>query len=262
MSTGVASAAPLDAPPGPPLARLGAARATGALVAYFGAQTLAGIVVGAAAGISFVVGSRDLGPSGLEAVVRAVTPLGAVVGVAVGGLLVAHLARVWAGPLAAVPGPDGVRFAWGDRRQLAAGAAAGALLAALYLAGAGLLATPPAPEAFGPATRMAAAPGWPRWAWAFLAVVLAPPAEEYLFRGVLLAGFSRSWGRGAAGVIVSLLFAAVHLPETLPFWPAALATTSLGILALALRWRTERLGPAVAAHSAYNLALALSLLAS
>lgn len=238
--------------------RLGAVRAGGILLAYFAAQVVVGGAIGAAAGISFALGARELGSVGLEAVVAMAAPLGATFGVAVGGLLVASLARRAAGELARDPGPLGVGFGWGPASGLGRGAALGAGLGIAYM-GFVLILGAPESASLGPTARLVAVPGPSRWLWTLLAVALAPPAEEYLFRGVLLAGLTRSWNRAAAGVAVCLLFTAVHLPETVHYPPAILATGLLGVVALGLRWSSGRLGPAVAAHAAYNAVLAAAV---
>ena len=50
----------------------------------------------------------------------------------------------------------------------------------------------------GPVAKMAASNGMGRAVWAVLAVLIAPPVEELLFRGVMLRGMIASWG-GADG---------------------------------------------------------------
>jgi hypothetical protein len=92
------------------------------------------------------------------------------------------------------------------------------------------------------------APTWlDRLPLAFVAIVLAPPAEEMLFRGLLYpavkrAGFPRLalWG-------TTLLFAGIH-------WNI-LSFPSLVLLALVLTWLYEKTGnllAPIAAHSLFN----------
>jgi len=91
----------------------------------------------------------------------------------------------------------------------------------------------------------------------FFAVILAPVAEEFVFRGLLYSTAKRfGWPRlGCVGV--SFLFALIHLnaPTFLPLFA----------LALALTWlyeKTEGLLAPILAHSLFNLAnLGLLLLA-
>jgi membrane protease YdiL (CAAX protease family) len=92
------------------------------------------------------------------------------------------------------------------------------------------------------------APSWTqRLPLGFVAIILAPPAEEMIFRGLLYpfvkaAGFPR-----LALWVSALLFAAIHgnLPSFLP----------LVLLALLLTWlyeRTDNLLAPIATHSLFN----------
>lgn len=80
-----------------------------------------------------------------------------------------------------------------------------------------------------------------------LVVVLAPVAEEIVFRGVLLPVISDKWGVFWGVTLSSLIFTAMHLvPYTMP---------PILLLALALSWlffRTRSLWPAIVAHAAFN----------
>jgi membrane protease YdiL (CAAX protease family) len=100
-----------------------------------------------------------------------------------------------------------------------------------------------------------------RIAWAVLALVFAPLVEEFFFRGLLLRGFTSSWGRRIGGLIVTLLFIATHLFETFNYWPATLAILFLGIITLLARWSTGSLLPALAAHLAYNSIIVVAVFA-
>ena len=48
---------------------------------------------------------------------------------------------------------------------------------------------------------------------AFLAVFTAPFVEEVIYRGILYSALQRTTGTVLAVVIVTLLFAAVHVPQ-------------------------------------------------
>jgi len=80
-----------------------------------------------------------------------------------------------------------------------------------------------------------------------LVVVLAPVAEEIVFRGVLLPVISDRWGVFWGVTLSSLIFTAMHLvPYTMP---------PIMLLAIALSWlffRTRSLWPAIVAHAAFN----------
>jgi membrane protease YdiL (CAAX protease family) len=85
-----------------------------------------------------------------------------------------------------------------------------------------------------------------RVSYAITAVVFAPFAEEYLFRGLLFRALDREWG-GWRAVIGSAAFFAVYHP------PLAWAPVSLLGIANALVFKkTGRLAPAVLLHMVYN----------
>ena len=97
------------------------------------------------------------------------------------------------------------------------------------------------------------------------AVVLAPLAEEIMFRGVLLTALERR-GRRFGLVVSSLVFAAVHLLglDIEMLWQSALVVIppifGLGLLLGWLTQRTGRLGPAIFLHSGWNMLAAFVLL--
>lgn len=84
------------------------------------------------------------------------------------------------------------------------------------------------------------------------AVGLAPPVEEFVFRGVLLTGLATSWGSlpGIAGS--TALFALGHLDQVGSYWPAFLGIVCIGLMTAALRLRYRSLYPGWALHAAYN----------
>lgn len=117
------------------------------------------------------------------------------------------------------------------------------------------LITPPPEDVIGPLAEAAAMPGWPRWVWVALVLVLAPGLEEFLFRGVMLTGMSSSWGQRAAGIVVTLTFTALHLREAYGFLPALLPIALIGWVTYLLRYRTGSILPGLAVHVGYNGAL-------
>jgi membrane protease YdiL (CAAX protease family) len=78
-------------------------------------------------------------------------------------------------------------------------------------------------------------------------VALVPLTEELLFRGFLLFGFARRYGRGFGLLLSSALFGVVHL-GAVPAVYASVAGLLLGWLAL----RTRSVWPGVALHAAFN----------
>ena len=75
------------------------------------------------------------------------------------------------------------------------------------------------------------------------ALFVAPPVEEFLFRGLLFKGFSESWGLTAGGIVVSALFVLLHIPETWHYWPANFAVAALAAATLITRRLTGSLFP-------------------
>jgi membrane protease YdiL (CAAX protease family) len=90
---------------------------------------------------------------------------------------------------------------------------------------------------------------WMRGYLVFFAMVLAPVAEEFIFRGVLYPYFKQLGRPRLALVGVSFFFAFIHLnaPTFVPLF----------VLALALTWlyeKTDCLLAPIAAHSLFNTA--------
>ncbi len=95
---------------------------------------------------------------------------------------------------------------------------------------------------------------------AVMAVLSAPLVEEIVYRGVLYAGIERDWGKGAAVVLVTFMFALVHAQQ---YWGSYAALTAIFTLSLALtllRALTGKLAPCVLAHLLYNGIQAVALL--
>jgi membrane protease YdiL (CAAX protease family) len=112
----------------------------------------------------------------------------------------------------------------------------------------------------GPLASMAQSPGSRQWLWAAFAVLCAPAIEEILFRGVMLTALQRAWGTICAAIVVSLIFVALHAGEAAGYPPAMVAIGAIGLLTLALRLRTGKIAPAIAAHAGYNLVIVANAL--
>jgi membrane protease YdiL (CAAX protease family) len=184
------------------------------------------------------------------------TALGAgLAGTVLAGLVVLALVR------RAFRRPEGeaVREAIGwrpaSRRVWTRWALTGLLTAAAYVVLGALVRL--RPGGAGPLAQAAQAGGLPRVLWAVLAVFVAPPIEELLFRGVLYGGLSRSWGPPAAAATTTVLFVALHGTEIGGYLPGWLVILALGVLALRARVATRSLVPAIALHTGYNLGLVL-----
>jgi len=81
-----------------------------------------------------------------------------------------------------------------------------------------------------------------------VAGVIAPFAEEIVFRGVLLSALDRRWGAGFAIVVSSAVFSLMHVS---PF-----AVPPIFVFSLVLGWlfvRTRSLTVCIVAHATFNL---------
>lgn len=93
------------------------------------------------------------------------------------------------------------------------------------------------------------------WFSALLMVVVAPLAEEYLFRGALFAGLRQRLPFWASALISAFVFAAAHLSPGL-----LLPLAWVGLVNAYLVERTGKLWPAILVHACNN-ALIFSALA-
>lgn len=87
---------------------------------------------------------------------------------------------------------------------------------------------------------------------AFMATFTAPLVEEVVYRGLLYAALQRSVGVQAAVAIVTLLFAAVHLPQYWPSVSTMILLTTLSLILTIVRVRTDNLLPCVILHTIFN----------
>ena len=91
-------------------------------------------------------------------------------------------------------------------------------------------------------------------------VLVAPVAEELLFRGALLRGLLRKWSPVVAVNGAALAFALVHVigdPGTGYYLPAFL------LLGLVSGWRavaTGRIGQSICLHAGFNLLAAIQII--
>jgi membrane protease YdiL (CAAX protease family) len=113
------------------------------------------------------------------------------------------------------------------------------------------LQSSPLEQAFG-------TPGWPAAALVILALFLAPPAEELVFRGGVFAGLATRLGPWGAAIGSTLLFMAAHAQEKLHYLPGFI---DVGLVAAAAAWLRLRYGsirPGIALHLLYNLGVTLA----
>jgi len=234
---------------------LGAGRALLLYALYFAAQIAAGVAIVVVAGVLAIADKASLEDTLTPEVLMAA----AVLGVVCGAWLVLRVAARWS-PVEAggLPALD-IGWSAGTRRQLALAGAAGVLLGCVYIASLGWLMSRWRGSVPGPTLTAATHSRTSLWVWSALALLVAPPIEELLFRGLMLRGLSRSWGPFAAGLTVTALFVAGHVFETGTFVPGLMAIAALGCATLAARAVTGALGPAIALHAGYNFALVLGV---
>ncbi len=161
-------------------------------------------------------------------------------------------AVLWAKPLIRNRGPEGLGFVLPRISMLVTGLFVGAAVAGFYVLM--CLVAGPDPSSLDDSfmAQAVAQGGFARLSWALLALLFAPCYEEVLFRGLLWKGFSASWGKWPAGILVTLLFTGLHFSEVKNYWPAALGIATMAVLALAARIQTGSLATAIAIHFGYN----------
>jgi membrane protease YdiL (CAAX protease family) len=221
-----------------------------ALLIYVGTQAVVWTVVGVIAALR--AGNVE-DQASLFRALMALVPVALPGSLIVGGLAVLLVLRSWRKRLGARALADLLGLSRSRPRQVTNGILAGAALALFILPVMGLVADPAEPPDV--MTQLAGSSSAALRAWVLSAVLLAPPIEELMFRGVLLGGLAATWNIRAAAVISGATFWLMHGPEFV-HWPAAVAIGLLTILATWLRVRSRSLGPSIGAHFGYNLVLA------
>ncbi len=240
----------------------GAVQALLVFLAWLGGQ-LAGGFAGAVSGMVYLVSNgHQLGdPSAIEGhMVELLTPALAV-GTITGAIAMIAASLYFARRHLREVSPTGIGWSLGSWRSLLIAAVVGATVSTAFITFVAMT-NPEIPDSdLGVVARLAGQDVRVRWIWAAVAVLIAPVTEELLFRGVLFSGLARSWGIPASAVTVSVVFFLFHLAETIAFWPAMVSIAILTIATIGSRLLTNRLGPPVAMHTAYNTILAIALIA-
>jgi membrane protease YdiL (CAAX protease family) len=247
----------------PPPPRFGAAKAFAAYFLIFFAQFVTGVVVMIVAMVVAALHGKNVSDAAAirELANRILAPT-LVLAAGATAITILGIARLWAWHLVRDRTSLGLGVTRASVRAILAWSLAGVAMAATYLATARWLVPPDPSTPLGPLASAATAGGASLIAWVFLALVFAPPFEEFFFRGLLLKGFITSWGKAAGGCTVVILFVAGHLFETWAYWPATLTIAVLGTATVLARQMTGSLFPAIALHGAYNLAIVTAVLAS
>lgn len=122
----------------------------------------------------------------------------------------------------------------------------------------GRLMPPDLSQLTGPMEELGRSAGWPRVVFLSLAIVIMPPLEEFVFRGVLFASLAGRFGNMNAVLASTILFVLFHVADKIHYWPGFVAVGMLGVAATALRLRYRSLWPGILMHALYNAALVLS----
>jgi membrane protease YdiL (CAAX protease family) len=226
-----------------------------AFAAYLAASALVWIIT------AMVVAVRarwDANQQVLTEGLKELFPVALPASVAAGLLATLLVLRRWSKRLGLKAVAEMVGLSWGPSGKLSAGALGGATLGLAFLVVMPLV--PYQPTSQDLINEIVTSSGPARLAWVMSAVILAPPVEELMFRGVLLGGLARTWSRSGAAIVSGVIFWLMHAPEWLRYWPAAVAVGLMTVLVTALRLRTRALGPCIAAHFVYNLMMAAALL--
>jgi uncharacterized protein len=239
---------------------LTARRALWIVVCYFIMQVIGGAVVGFVIGLWLAIRKRRLHPSVGASTVGAIAVVPATFGaMLLGGTVAFRMTKRSFSHATYEDFRQSVGWRKASRPWLFAAALVGIGLSAMYLRV--LLALlPPAPgQSFGPLATAAASSGWSRHAWAVLALFVVPPIEEFVFRGAVFSGLSRSWGIPKAFCATTILFSLSHVSSFHPYLPALCMVTVVGALQLWARIVSGSLLPAIAIHAGYNAALVVAL---
>jgi len=233
---------------------VGAGKAILITLVYYLAQFIVVFVVGIIAVGYYKATGGGLTPAMTVQIQKSVTLPAALLGLVAAGLAVLLITRQVLRRSGLQGGLASLGWRSARSREVVVGLCAGVALAVFYL----FLLTrifPPAPvQKWGPMATAVTIGSWQRALWAMMAL-LAPPIEEFVFRGVLWSGLRRSFGAAAAGLLVTALFVGSHSTEALNYWPAWLPIAALGVGTVSLRAQTGSLVPPLAAHAAYNVCL-------
>jgi membrane protease YdiL (CAAX protease family) len=236
----------------------GARRALALFAAFLGIQVVVAVVVAVYAAAAALRSGAPPGPDGISIDPR-VTLAAALGGTALGGGVVLALARRMLPATPTAPALADLGWARASARDCGRAALTGLGLVVLFVAVGRFLPEPR--HGLGPLAGAAQRGGGLRVAWALLAVAIAPPVEELVFRGVLYSGLARTWPPGRAGFVTTMIFVAMHATEIGAYWPAWIAIGALATAALRARVASGSLVPAVALHASYNLGLVLAVYA-
>ena len=97
---------------------------------------------------------------------------------------------------------------------------------------------------------------------AFLATFTAPLVEEVVYRGVLYSAFQRTFNVTAAVILVTVIFAFVHVPQYYPDFSTIISILLLSLVLTLIRVKTGNLLPCIIFHTVFNGIQSLLLILS
>jgi membrane protease YdiL (CAAX protease family) len=243
-------------PPADPatLPRLKAGPAFALFVLFFVTQFLTGILVSfTTVIIAALQGANVKDPQFLAKMSQQSMAIATLLGVLHASIVVIYLSRRWFPNEIKERSLTGAAWRVGTLKSILLGLGFGALIALGYLFLSPFMCQPPDDNTIGQFSKMATTPGFQQMIALFIALVIAPPIEELLFRGVMFGGICRSFGPVWSAIITTSLFVAVHVMEAIHFWPAFVFIGLMASAALWFRLHTKTIGPSIALHFAYNL---------
>ena len=116
-----------------------------------------------------------------------------------------------------------------------------------------ILYFPPPPGFVSPLERFFQQGSWAILVLFLVAVLMAPPLEEVLFRGVLYPPTRKKFSPMIAVLATTVLFSALHASQSMGYWPPLAGIFLCGLLLALLREKTQSLWPPIAFHAGFNI---------
>jgi membrane protease YdiL (CAAX protease family) len=99
-----------------------------------------------------------------------------------------------------------------------------------------------------------------RVAIALLAIFSAPLVEEIIYRGVLFSGLRKRFSAATTVVLVTVLFAGVHVPQYWGAWASVAGLLLLSLMLTIVRAKSKSLLPCILIHFLNNAIASVAIL--
>ena len=96
---------------------------------------------------------------------------------------------------------------------------------------------------------------------AFLATFTAPLVEEVIYRGILYSAFQKTFGVALAVLLVTVIFAGIHVPQYYPSYSTIFLICLLSLILTLIRVWTGNLLPCIVLHTLFNGIQSIGLIA-